>query len=81
VLAVLKLAEVERRLMLDIELQQLQQSASTSLAEQIQATASRIEALEAQNRELRLRLEDAQQKLAELANIERSIRERESDAN
>ena len=81
VLAVLKLEEVERRLMLDIELQQLQQTTSTSLAEQIQATEGRIEALEAQNRELRLRLEDAQQKLAELANIERSIRERESDAN
>jgi hypothetical protein len=81
VLATIHLKEVEQRLILDAEAQQLQQEAELAIAQRDAETAQRLQATLEENRRLRLELDEAQDKLDAITNIERSIRERENGPN
>lgn len=74
-LAVIHLRQVEQRLVLGHEARR--RRAENSRAEQTEeaAVAQRIAAVEAENRQLRQSLAEAEQKLEAITNIERSIRE------
>ena len=80
-LATVHLKDVEQRLILDAEAQQLRQEAEAARTRQDTDTTRRLEAALAENRRLRAELEDALQKLDAITNIERSIRERGNGAN
>lgn len=74
-LAVIHLREVEERLVLGNEARQLRVETSRAARTEEQAIAQRIAAVEAENRQLRQSLAEAEQKLEAITNIERSIRE------
>lgn len=78
VLAAIQLREVENRLVLDLQARQTESEAEAAIQRQNSDAEQRIQELESENRELRLRLEEVEATLEELTNIERSIRERES---
>lgn len=79
-LAVIHLREVEERLVLGNEARRLRDENSRAERTEEAAIAQRIAAVEAENRQLRQSLAEAEQKLEAITNIERSIRE-QSDNN
>jgi hypothetical protein len=81
ILAVVHLKEAEQRLILDAEAQRLQQEAVAATAQQSNQSAQRLQGLIEENRQLRLQLDEAREKLNAITNIERSIRERENGAD
>ncbi len=78
ILATLQLAQIEQRLLLDLEAQQTQSAAAQSIEQQTSNAERRVQQLQEENQALRAELEEAQNILNEITNIERSIRERES---
>jgi hypothetical protein len=74
-LATIHLYEIEERLKLGYQAERLQNERSRAASSEQQAIEQRIALVEAQNRELRQSLEEAEQKLEAITNIERSIRE------
>jgi hypothetical protein len=76
-LAAIYLNNVERRNLVHSEAQSLRESSSRAALTEARATGQRIAEIEAENRRLRLELEDAEQKLEAITSIERSIREQE----
>ena len=76
-LATIYLNNVERRNLVHSEAQSLRESSSRAARTEARATGQRIAEIEAENRRLRLELEDAEQKLEAITSIERSIREQE----
>lgn len=80
-LAVIQLEDVEQRLILELEAQQVRGDLQDTIEQQTSSSEQRIAALQDENRRLRAQLEEAQELLDEITNIERSIRERESDSN
>jgi hypothetical protein len=77
-LVAIHLKEVEQRLVLDSEAEQLREEAASARVEQDDQNNRRLEVALAENARLREQLEEAQQKLNAITNIERSIREREN---
>jgi len=75
------LKEVEQRLILDAEAEQLRAEAAAARIEQDNENGRQLEAALAENVRLRQQLEEAQQKLNAITNIERSIRERENGSD
>lgn len=80
-LVAVHLKEVEQRLILDAEAEQLRAAAVQAREEQDDESGRRLEAALAENAQLRRQLEEAHQKLDAITNIERSIRERENGAD
>lgn len=78
IIAALQLAQIERRLLLDLEAKQTQTAAVQSIEQQTSDAEQRVRLLQDENRALRIQLEDAQNILDEIADIESSIRDRES---
>jgi hypothetical protein len=76
-LATIHLNNVERQIVADSEARRLRTSTSRTAETQQQALSQRLATVEAENRELREDLEEAEQKLEAITNIERSIREQE----
>ena len=76
-LATIHLNNVERQIVADSEARRLRTSTSRTAATQQQALSQRLTTVEAENRQLREELEEAEQKLEAITNIERSIREQE----
>jgi len=76
-LATIHLNNVERQIVADSEARRLRTSTSRTAATQRQTLSQRLATVEAENRELREDLEEAEQKLEAITNIERSIREQE----
>jgi regulator of replication initiation timing len=81
ILATIHLKEVEQRLILDAAAQRLQQEAAAATAQQSNQSAQRLRAMAEENRQLRLELDEALEKLDAITNIERSIRERENGSD
>jgi hypothetical protein len=81
VLATVQLRDVEQRLILDAEAEQIRQSAAEELATQVAESAQRLEAALEENRRLNAELETATEALDAITTIERSIRERENGPN
>ena len=80
-LAVIHLREVEERLILGSEARRLRAESSRAERTEPAAIARRIAAVEAENRQLRQSLAEAEQKLEAITNIERSIREQSGNGN
>ena len=80
-LAVIHLREVEERLILGSEARRLRAESSRAERTEEAAIARRIAAVEAENRQLRQSLAEAEQKLEAITNIERSIREQSGNGN
>lgn len=80
-LVAVHLKEVEQRLILDAEVEQLRHDSQDALAAQDDENRRRLEAATAENARLRKALKEAEEKLNAITNIERSIRERENGAN
>lgn len=80
-LVAVHLKEIEQRLILANEADQLKKSSADKLAAQSTANNRRLEAALAENEKLRKQLDEAEKKLNAITNIERSIRERENGAN
>jgi len=76
-LAVIHLNNVERQIVANSESRRLRTSSSRAAQTQQQAASQRLTAVEAENRQLRTDLEEAEQKLEAITSIERSIREQE----
>ncbi len=76
-LATIHLNSVERQIIANSESRRLRAASSRAAQTQEQATSQRLAAVEAENRQLRRDLEEAQQKLDAITTIERSIREQE----
>lgn len=76
-LAVIHLNNVERQIVTSVEARRLRASSSRAAQTQEQATSQRLATVEAENRQLRRDLEEAEQKLEAITSIERSIREQE----
>lgn len=76
-LATIYLNNVERLILVDSEARSLRESSSRAAQTEARTTSQRIANIEAENRRLRLELEDAEQKLEAITSIERSIREQE----
>lgn len=74
-LATIWLADVEARLTLDAEARRLRDEAVHTANTEDAAVAERVATVEAENRQLRQALAEAQQKLEAITSIERSIRE------
>lgn len=74
-LATVFLNDVEDRIVLEAETRRLRASTTRAATSEAEAIARRIAAVEAENRQLRLSLEDAEAKIEALSSIERSIRE------
>ena len=81
ILALVHLKEAEQRLILDAEAQRLQREAAAATTERNNQSAQRLQAMAEENRQLRLELDEAREKLDAITNIERSIRERENGAD
>jgi hypothetical protein len=81
ILATIHLKEVEQRLILDAAAQRLQRETAATTAEQNNQSAQRLRAMAEENRQLRLELDEAREKLDAITNIERSIRERENGSD
>lgn len=78
-LATIHLREIEERLKLWREAEALKSEHSRAASSEQRAIEQRIAMVEAQNRQLRQSLEEAEQKLEAITNIERSISEQSSD--
>ncbi len=76
-LAVIHLNNVERQIVANSEARRLRASSSRAAQTQQQATSQRLTTVEAENRQLRRDLDEAEQKLEAITSIERSIREQE----
>ncbi len=76
-LAVIHLNNVERQIVANAESRRLRASSSRAAQTQEDATNQRLATVEAENRQLRRNLEEAEQKLEAITSIERSIREQE----
>jgi hypothetical protein len=81
ILATIHLKEVEQRLMLEAEAEQLRAESATALALREADNARRLAAALEENRRLLAELDDALERLEAIATIERSIRERENGAD
>ncbi|HEX7080838.1 MAG TPA: hypothetical protein VF329_07490 [Gammaproteobacteria bacterium] len=77
-LVAIHLKEVEERLILDAEAEQLRVAAAEAREAEDVENGRRLEAALEENERLRKQLQEAQQKLDAITNIERSIREREN---
>jgi hypothetical protein len=80
-LVAVHLKEVEQRMILNAEADQIKKQAADKLAEQSTQSNRRLQAATAENEKLRKALQEAEGKLNAITNIERSIRERENGAN
>ena len=78
ILASLLLAQIEQRLLLDLEAEQTQSAAIETLEARTRELEQRIGQLQSENQSLRRQLDEAQNVIDEISNIEQSIRERES---
>ena len=76
-LATIQLNNVERQIVSNAEARRLRASTSRAAQTQEQAISQRLAKVEAENRQLRRELEEAEQKLEAITTIERSIREQE----
>ncbi len=76
-LATIHLNNVERQIVADNEANRLRTSSSRLAQTRRQALDQRLATVEAENRELRQDLEEAEEKLQAITSIERSIREQE----
>ena len=76
-LATIHLNNVERQIIANSEARRLRASTSRAAQTQEQALGQRLTTVEAENRQLRRDLEEAEQKLEAITSIERSIREQE----
>ena len=76
-LATIHLNNVERLIVVNTEARRLRTSTSRAARTQEQAISQRLASVEAENRQLRRDLEDAESKLEAITSIERSIREQE----
>jgi hypothetical protein len=74
-LATIHLREIEERLKLRHESERLQSEGSQNASSEQHAVEQRMAEVEAQNRQLRQSLQEAEQKLEAITSIERSIRE------
>jgi hypothetical protein len=81
ILAKIHLNEVEQRLMLEAEAEQLRAESTTALELRDADNARRLAAALEENRRLMAELDDALERLEAIATIERSIRERENGAD
>jgi hypothetical protein len=80
-LAVIHLQDVEERLVLGAEARRLRAENSRTERTEEAAVAQRIAAVEAENRQLRQSLAEAEEKLEAITTIERSIREQSDNNN
>lgn len=80
-LAVIHLQSVEERLVLGAEARRLRAENSRAERTEEAAVAQRIAAVEAENRQLRQSLAEAEEKLEAITTIERSIREQSDNNN
>ena len=80
-LAVIHLRDIEERLVLGAETRRLRAENSRAARTEEAAVAQRIAAIEAENRQLRQSLAEAEQKLEAITTIERSIREQTDNNN
>ncbi len=76
-LATIHLNSVESLIVANAEARRLRASTSRAARTEEQAISQRLASVEAENRQLRRELEDAEQKLEAITSIERSIREQE----
>jgi len=76
-LAVIQLNNVERQIIANNEARRLRTSSSRAAQTEEQAISQRLSTVEAENRQLRSDLDEAEQKLEAITSIERSIREQE----
>ena len=76
-LAVIHLNNVETQIVANSESRRLRSSSSRAAQTQQQAASQRLATVEAENRQLRRDLDEAEQKLEAITSIERSIREQE----
>jgi len=76
-LATIHLNNVERLIVTTAEARRLRESSSRAARTEEQAISQRLASVEAQNRQLRRDLAEAEQKLEAITSIERSIREQE----
>ena len=76
-LATIHLNNVERQIVANSEARRLRTSTSRAAETQEQALSQRLATVESENRQLRMDLEEAEQKLEAITSIERSIREQE----
>jgi len=76
-LATIQLNNVERLIVADTEARRLRASTSRAARTEEQAITQRLASVEAENRQLRRDLEEAEAKLEAITSIERSIREQE----
>jgi hypothetical protein len=76
-LAVIHLNNAERQIVANAESRRLRASSSRAAQTQEDATNQRLATVEAENRQLRRNIEEAEQKLEAITSIERSIREQE----
>ncbi|MDH4106803.1 MAG: hypothetical protein OEW35_00655 [Gammaproteobacteria bacterium] len=80
-LATITLRSVEERLTLDAESRRLRAENAQARTTETDALARRIATVEAENRDLREQLTEAEQKLEAIMSIERSLRERSDNPN
>ncbi len=78
ILASMLLAQIEQRLLLDLEAEQTQAAAMEEVSQRTGALERSLRSLQDENQSLRQQLEEAQNVIDEITNIEQSIRERES---
>ena len=76
-MATIHLNSVERQIVDDAEVRRMRASTSRATQTQEQAISQRLATVEAENRQLRRELEEAEAKLEAITSIERSIREQE----
>ncbi len=76
-LATIHLNSVERLIVTTAEARRLRESSNRAARTEEQAISQRLASVEAENRQLRRDLEDAEQKLEAITSIERSIRDQE----
>ncbi len=80
-LATIHLKDVEERLVLSAETRRLRADNAQAQTTEQQAIAQRVARVEAENRQLREQLADAEEKLEAITSIERSIRAQQNDGN
>ena len=78
-LATIFLADVEARLVLDAEARRLRSENTRAATTEEAAVSRRIARVEAENRQLRESLADAEAKLEAITSIERSIRQQSEE--
>jgi len=80
-LATITLRSVEERLTLEAEARRLRDANSRARTTETEALSRRVAAMEAENRDLREQLTEAEEKLEAIMSIERSIREQTDNPN